>query len=43
MIAFSILVLPFHWPDLRLTRPKGALFVVLYVVYIGSLFLPGGP
>ena len=33
-----IRLLPFHWPDLKLTRPKGALLVATYVAYVGFLF-----
>jgi len=38
MIGFSLVVFPFHWPDMVLTRWKGAVLLVAYLGYMGYLF-----
>ncbi|MGP1384441.1 MAG: calcium/sodium antiporter [Thainema sp.] len=38
-IAFSVLVLPFLLSSLTMERWEGGILVVLYVVYVGSLFV----
>ncbi len=40
MLALSILVLPFVWTTLRVTRWEGAVFVVAYAAFVVLLALP---
>ncbi len=40
MLAVSILVLPFVWTTLRITRWEGAVFLVAYGAFIVLLALP---
>lgn len=39
MLGFSVLVIPFLWTGLRLSRVEGSVFLLLYVGYVGYLFL----
>ncbi len=40
MLAVSILVLPFVWTTLRITRWEGAVFLVAYSAFVVLLALP---
>lgn len=39
MIAFSLVLIPLLWPGLRLNRPRGAMLLVGYLIFVGVLFL----
>ena len=41
MLVVSILLLPFVWTTLRLTRPEGGILVAAYVAFVVLLAIPG--